>query len=178
MMVSGIGKEIHVRAVDLAGLLRTNETEITRLGRSQVLRRVPKGRQGRNYFVYPCFESVGRYTEFHRSGRERVHNDFLAAKAGREKAQQERVERENRVAAAELVNKEELFTRLEPIIVACREQILARADRLEREIALAKDRKAKVAVIRAADLEALKVLHDLFVAGSHETKGTKTGVSQ
>jgi hypothetical protein len=47
-------------------------------------------------------------------------------------------------------------------VTAYREQMLARADRLEREITRAKGRKEKVQRIRAADLDALGVLSGLF----------------
>jgi hypothetical protein len=105
---------------------------------------------------------VTRYAEFRFGQRDAINQEFLAAKAGRERATQLKVETENRARAGELVDKQKLIVRLTPIIVACRESLLSRVPRLERELNRTKGRKQKVAKLRAADLEALQVLSDLF----------------
>ena len=84
----------------------------------------------------------------------------------------------NRERAGELVDKAKLIARVEPIIVAYREQMLSRADRLERELARIKSRNEKVRKIRAADLDALGVLSDLFkAAGQTASNGAKEKTS-
>ena len=161
--LGSIDKDFYVHAVDLARLLKTNEVEISRLVRSSVLMRVPDPNKNKA-FLYPCLENVTRFVEFYCGKREAIHQQFLCEKAGRERATRLKVEMFNRERAGELVEKAKLIARVEPIIVAYREQMLSRADRLERELARTKSRKEKVRKIRAADLDALGVLSDLFKA--------------
>jgi hypothetical protein len=158
-------------ADDLARLLKVSAAEISRLVRSAVLRRVPDPKNGKA-FLYPCLENATRYVEFHRGKREAIHQEFLREKAGRERAARLRLEMENRKQASELVDKAKLFARLEPIVIAYREHMLSRAERLARELAYTKNRKAKVEKIRAADLDALGVLADLFRNGTREARAS------
>jgi hypothetical protein len=158
-------KDFYVRTEDLTFVLGVSAKELSELYQSSILQRIkPKGSKS---VLYPVFDSVRRYCAYQKGKRQAIHQEFLTAKAGRERAQQLRVERENRVAAGELVDKHKLFARLEPIIVAFREQMLSRADRLEREITRTKSRKEKVAAIRAADSDALNILSDLFKVASN-----------
>jgi hypothetical protein len=169
MRLRSIDEDFHVRAVDLARLLKTTENEISRLVRSGVIERV-RDPNKQKAFLYPCLSNVMRFVEFRFGERETINRQFLAEKAGREKAQRLRIEMENQRHGGELVNKQRLVNRLTPIIVSCREALLARAPRLERELTRAKGRKAKVAKLREADLAALHVLSDLFkVMGANET---------
>ena len=131
--LGSIDKDFYVHAVDLARLLKTNEVEISRLVRSSVLTRVPDPNKSKA-FLYPCLENVTRFVEFHRGKREAIHQEFLREKAGRERATRLKVEMFNRERAGELVDKANLIARVEPIIVAYREQMLSRADRIEREL--------------------------------------------
>ena len=156
-----IDEDFYVHSIDLARLLKVTENDISRLVRSAVLTRVPDPSK-RKVFLYPCLANVTRYVEFRFGQRDAINQEFLAAKAGRERATQLKVETENRARAGELVDKQKLIVRLTPIIVACRESLLSRAPRLERELTRTKGRKQRVAKLRAADLEALQVLSDLF----------------
>jgi hypothetical protein len=177
MQLRSIDEDFHVRAVDLARLLKISDNEISRLVRSAVLVRVTDPNDARA-FVYPCLENMTRYVEFHRGKKEAIHQEFLREKAGRERATRLKVEMFNRERAGELVDKAKLIARVEPIIAAYREQMLSRADRLERELARAKSRKEKVRKIRAADLDALGVLSDLFkAAGQTASNGAKEKTS-
>jgi hypothetical protein len=156
-----IDEDFHVRAVDLARLLKTTENDISRLVRSGVITRLPDPGK-RKAFLYPCFENVMRYVEFRFGQRDAVNQQFLQAKAGREAAARLRIETENRCQAGELVDKTKLIGRLTMVVTAFREQLLSRADRLERELTRTKNRKEKVRKLRQADLDALHVLSDLF----------------
>jgi len=175
--LGSIDEDFYVHAVDLARLLKITDNEISRLVRSAVITRVPDPSNARA-FLYPCLENVTRFVEFHRGKKEAIHQEFLREKAGRERAARLRLEMFNRERAGELVDKAKLIARVEPIIVAYREQMLSRADRLERELARAKSRKEKVRKIRAADLDALGVLSDLFkAAGQTASNGPKEKTS-
>jgi hypothetical protein len=175
--LGSIGEDFYVRAVDLARLLKITDNEISRLVRSAVMTRVPDPNNGKA-FLYPCLENVTRFVGFHRNKKDAIHQEFLREKAGRERAARLRLEMENRKQAGDLVDKAKLIARVEPIIVAYREQLLSRADRLERELARAKSRKEKVRKIRAADLDALGVLSDLFkAAGQTVNNGAKEKTS-
>jgi hypothetical protein len=161
LRLGSIDEEFHVRAVDLARLLKVTDNEISRLVRSAVLVRV-RDPDDTRAFLYPCLANVTRFVEFRSGRRDAIHQKFLEEKAGREKATRLRIEMENKRASGELVDKRALIGELTPIIVAYREQLLSRADRLEREITRTKSRKEKVQRIRAADLDALGVLSGLF----------------
>jgi hypothetical protein len=165
--LGSIDEEFYVRGIDLSRLLKTNEMEISRLARSAVLVRVPDPNKSKA-FLYPCFENVTRFVEFHRSRREAIHQEFLREKAGRERATRMKIEMANRQHAGELVDKAKLISQLEPIVVAFRQQMLSRAARLERQLSVLKGRKKKVAAIQAADLDALGVLADLFRNGKEK----------
>jgi hypothetical protein len=158
-----IDKDFHVRAVDLAHLLKISENDVSRLVRSGVITRVADPDK-RKAFLYPCLANVRRYVEFRFGKRDAINQSFLTAKAGREEAQRRAVEMSNRRQAGELVDKGKLVERLTPVVTAYREQMLARADRLVGELIRTKSRKEKVARLRAADLDALGVLSDLFKA--------------
>jgi hypothetical protein len=175
MQLGSIDEDFFVRADDLARLLKVSAAEISRLVRSAVLRRVADPRNGKA-FLYPCLENVTRYVEFHRGKREAIHQEFLREKAGRERALRLRLEMENRKQAGELVDKGKLIARLEPVVIAYREHMLCRADRLERQVSILRGRHKKVAAIQGADREALGVLSDLFKAaggGRNSSNGTK-----
>jgi hypothetical protein len=164
MRLGTIDDDFHVRAVDLARLLKISEFEIGRLARTGVLRRLPDPKKSK-LFTYPVFENVTRFIEARASGKEAIHREFLKAKAGRERATQLKVEMLNRERAGELVDKTKLISELTPIVASYRQTMLTRADRLERQLSVLKGRKRKVAAIRAADLDALSVLADLFRNG-------------
>jgi hypothetical protein len=179
MQLGSIEKDFYVRAVDLARLLKATENEISRLVRSGVLVRIPDPNQHKA-FLYPCLESVTRFVEFRHGKRETLHQEFLAEKSGREKAQRLAIEMTNRQRGGELVDKARLIQKLEPVVIAFRESLLARTDRLVGELSRTKSAKSKVAKLREADLEALHVLSDLFIrAGKGETvgNGAKTKTS-
>ena len=154
-------EDFYVHTADLAGVLGVSDNELSQLYRSAILTRISDPDE-RKAVLYPVFDSIRNYCEYRRTKRMAVHEKFLEAKAGRERATQLKVETENRERAGELVDKQKLIVRLTPIIVACRESLLSRAPRLERELTRTKGRKQRVAKLRAADLEALQVLSDLF----------------
>ena len=164
-----IDEDFHVRAVDLARLLKTTENEISRLVRSGVITRVPDPSK-RKAFLYPCLANVTRFCEFRFGKRDEINQEFLTEKAGHEKAQRLAIEMTNRQRAGELVDKARLISKLEPVVVAYRESLLARTDRLVGELIRTKSRKEKVHRLREADIQSLGVLSDLFKrAGTNET---------
>jgi hypothetical protein len=170
-------KDFYVTTADLCAVLGVSANELSQLHRSSILPRVvnPKNRKA---VIWPVFDSIRRYCEYRRAKRTVVHEKFLEEKAERERATRLRIEMDNRRRAHELVDKQELIARLEPIVVAYREQLLCRADRLERELARTESRKEKVRKIRAADLDALGVLSDLFkAAGQTASNGPKEKTS-
>jgi len=161
--------DFYVHTADLAGVLGVSDNELSQLYRSAILTRISDPDNAKAV-LYPVFDSIRRYCEYRRSKRLAVHEKFLEEKAGRERATRLKVEMFNRERAGELVDKQKLINRLEPIIAAYREQMLSRADRLERELTRTKSRKEKVRKIHAADLDSLSVLSDLFkTLGKSET---------
>jgi hypothetical protein len=171
LRLRSIDEDFLVRASDLARLLKSTESDISRLVRSGVITRVPDPQKAKA-FLYPCLVNVSRYAEFRFGKRDAINQDFLAEKAGRERATRLKVEMENRRQAGELVDKRKLTGRLESVVVAFRESLLSRSDRLARELSRAKGQQKKVTKLRAADLDALHVLSDLFkVAGKNEAAG-------
>jgi hypothetical protein len=172
-------KDFYVGTADLAGVLGVTANELSQLHRSSILERIADPRN-KKAVLYPVFDSIRRYCEYRRTKRLAVHEKFLEEKAGREKAQRLAIEMTNRQRGGELVNKARLIQKLEPVVIAFRESLLARSDRLVGELSRTKSAKSKVAKLREADLEALHVLSDLFIlAGKGETvgNGAKTKMS-
>ena len=165
-------KDFYVTTADLAFVLGVSANELSQLHRSSILARKADPKNARAV-LYPVFDSIKRYCEYRRSKRTTVHETFLEEKAGRERATRLKVEMLNRERSGELIDKQRLIARLEPIVVAFREQMLSRADRLEREISRTKSRKEKVNKIRQADLSALDVLADLFKTLGASENGTQ-----
>jgi hypothetical protein len=164
-------KDFYVSTADLAGTLGVTANELSQLHRSSVLERIadPKNKKA---VLYPVFDSVRKYCDYRRTKRLAVHEKFLAAKAGRERAQQLAVETTNRQRAGELVDKARLIQKLEPVVIAYRESLLARTDRLVGELIRTKSRKEKVRRLREADVQSLHVLSDLFKqAGRGDSPG-------
>jgi hypothetical protein len=163
--------DFYVRTTDLASVLGVSDNELSQLFRSAILTRIPEPGD-RRAVLYPVFDSIRRYCEYRRSKRLAVHEKFLEEKAGREKAQRLAIEMTNRQRGGELVDKARLITKLEPVVIAYRESLLARTDRLVGELIRTKSRKEKVRRLREADTEALRVLSDLFIrAGKNEIAG-------
>lgn len=167
LRLGSIDEEIYVHAGDLAQLLKITDYDVSRLVRLEVITRFPDP-ENRKQFVYPVFESVTKVVTYRLGKREEIHQRFLKEKTGRERAARLKIETFNRQQNGGLVDKAKLIGRLEPIIAAFREQLLARAERLERSVSQIKSRKEKVKRIRAADLDALGVLSDLFKVASVE----------
>ena len=164
-------KDFYVGTADLAGVLGVTANELSQLHRSSILERIADPRN-KKAVLYPVFDSIRRYCEYRRTKRLAVHEKFLEEKAGREKAQRLAIEMTNRQRGGELVDKARLIQKLEPVVIAFRESLLARTDRLVGELSRAKSAKSKVAKLREADLEALHVLSDLFIrVGKGETVG-------
>ena len=171
--------DFYVRTADLAGVLGVSDNELSQLFRSAILTRIPEPGD-RRAVLYPVFDSIRRYCEYRRTKRLAVHEKFLEEKAGREKAQRLAIEMTNRQRGGELVDKARLIQKLEPVVVAFRESLLARTDRLVGELSRTTSRKSKVAKLREADIAALHVLSDLFIrAGKNETadNGAKAKIS-
>jgi hypothetical protein len=120
--LGSVDEEFYIPAVDLARLLKVTDNEIYRLIRSAVLVRI-RDPNNRRAFLYPCMQNVTRFTEFHRNQKELIHQEFLREKAGREHALRLKIEMENKQKAGSLVDKEKLFSRMEPVIIAYREAV-------------------------------------------------------
>ena len=126
----------------------------------------------RKAFLYPCLENVTRYVEFRFGQREAINQQFLAEKAGREDAQRMAMEMSNQKELGALVDKQKLTTKLEMVVTAYRESMLARTDRLVGELQRTKSPKEKRRRLHEADLDALTTLSDLFkVMGTSDTEG-------
>ena len=163
-------KDFYVGTADLAGVLGVTANELSQLHRSSILERIPDPRN-KKAVLYPVFDSIRKYCDYRRTKRLAVHEKFLAAKAGREHAQQLAVEMTNRQRTGELVDKRKLIQQLEPVVIAFRESLLARSDRLVGELIRTKSRKEKVKRLREADADALHVLSDLFIrAGKSDSQ--------
>jgi hypothetical protein len=164
-------KDFYVGTADLAGVLGVTANELSQLHRSSILERIADPRN-KKAVLYPVFDSIRRYCEYRRTKRLAVHEKFLEEKAGREKAQRLAIEMTNRQRGGELVDKAKLIAKLEPVVIAYRDSLLARTDRLVGELIRTKSRKEKVRRLREADTEALRVLSDLFIrAGKNEIAG-------
>jgi hypothetical protein len=171
MRIRSVDEDFLVRAADLARLLKTIESDISRLVRNGVLRRIPDPNK-RKAFLFPCLENVTRYVEFRFGQRDAINQQFLTAKAGREDAQRIAAEISNQKELGALVDKQKLTIKLEMVVTAYRDSMLARTDRLLSELQRTKSPKEKRRRLHEADLAALTTLSGLFkVMGTSDLKG-------
>ncbi len=159
--ITSISAELYLSSVDLAAVLKLSDSEVAKLARSGVLVRRPHPNDSRA-FVYPVWQNVTRFVEHSGKRKERAAISFVEEKAKTQKAQRARTELKHAIESGRMVDKDKLFLRLEPIILAYKGAVLARADRLETKLARVKDRKARVALIRADSSDLLSMLGELL----------------
>jgi hypothetical protein len=78
------------------------------------------------------------------------------------------------IRSGTLIEKAKVIRALEPLVVLMRDAVLTRADRLERAVTAARTRKAKMEVIRAADLEVLQMFANLVKPLKNSQNGEST----
>jgi phage terminase Nu1 subunit (DNA packaging protein) len=146
--------EIKLPAVQLASLFGISENELTKLARRGEIPRAPNPDQPREW-LYPLGKAVSAYTIYQRKDQTKAQREYLIARTRGQLATAQKKELEIAVRNGTLIEKQKVIRALEPLAVLLRNAVLTRADRLERAVTAAKGRKAKLDVIRAADLEAL-----------------------
>jgi hypothetical protein len=155
--IGSISREIYVSAIDLAALLKITDNEVSRLSRSGVLTRVPHPEDS-CAFLYPLLENVTRYVTHLRSAREKAHVNFLVEKSRLQKIQRVRAERQHATESGVLIEKEKVFATVGAGILAYKQALLSRGERLEATLGQIPDREARVQAIRGDDMRPLGIL--------------------
>ena len=147
----------YVSAIDLAHVLKVTDTEIAKLARSDVLVRVSHPQDSRA-FLYPLLENVTRYVTHLRSGREKAYLGYIREKSKLQKIQRVRAELKHGLEAGTMVEKERILSKLTSSILAFKQALLARGERLESTLSQLPDREARVQAIRGDDVRLLGLL--------------------
>jgi len=155
--IGSISREIYVSAIDLAAVLKITDNEVSRLSRSSVLVRVSHPEDSRA-FLYPLLENTTRYVTHLRSAREKAHVNFLLEKSRMQKIQRLRAERQHATETGVLIEKEKVFATVGAGILACKQALLSRGERLEAALGQLPDREARVEAIRGDDMRLLGIL--------------------
>jgi hypothetical protein len=152
--------QIKLPAVQLAAVLGITENELTKLARRGDVPREPNPEYPREW-VYPLAKAVSAYVIYLRRDAFKAQQEFLIARTRAQTATAAKKELEIALKSGTLIKKTAVIRALEPLVILMRDAVLTRADRLERAITSAKGRKAKLAVIRASDLEVLEMFADI-----------------
>jgi phage terminase Nu1 subunit (DNA packaging protein) len=151
---------VKLPAVQLASLFGVSENELTKLARRGEIPREPNPEYPREW-LYPLAAAVTAYTQYQRKDQAKAQREYLIARTRAQTATAAKKELEVAVKNGKLIEKAKVIRALEPLAVLLRNAVLTRADRLERAITSARTRKAKLEVIRQADLEVLQMFADL-----------------
>jgi len=168
--IGSISREIYVSAIDLAALLKITDNEVSRLSRSGVLARVPHPDDSRA-FLYPLLENVTRYVTHLRSAKEKCYLGYIREKSRLQKVQRCRAELKHAVESGEMVQKEWILSKLAASILAFKQAVLSRGERLESALSQVEDRESRIAAIRADDVRLLGLLADGLKAANIEADG-------
>src|SRR5262249_31290737 len=112
-------------------------------------------------WVYPLAAAVTAYCQYQRKDSAKAQKEYLVARTRGQLATAQKKELEIAIRSGTLIEKSKVIRALEPLVVLMRNAILTRSDRLERAITSARTRKAKLEVIRRADLEVLEMFANL-----------------
>jgi len=165
-----IQEEIYLSAVDLAHVLKVTDAGIAKLARSGVLVRIPRPDDARA-FLYPLLENTTRYVTHLRSVREKAHVNFLVEKSRLQKIQRVRAELQHAVETGAMIPKERVYLVLGAGIIAYKQALLSRGERLEVTLGQISDREARVAAINGDDMRLLRILSEALEALNNEADG-------
>ena len=168
--IGSISREIFVSATDLVMLLKISDNEVSRLARSGVFSRVPHPKDSRA-FLYPLLQSVTGYVMQLRSDREKSYVNYLKEKSKLQKIQRVRAELKHGLEAGTMVEKERILSKLTAAILAFKQTLLSRGERLESTLSQLPDREARVGAIRGDDVRMLGLLADNLKAANIEADG-------
>jgi phage terminase Nu1 subunit (DNA packaging protein) len=158
-----VSEEIYVTAVDLARVLKLTDTGLSKLARSGVLTRIQRPDDARAY-LFPLLANVTAYVTYLQSAREKAYVAYIQERAKLGKAQRMRTELKHAAESGVMVDKEAMFAALSAGILAYKQALLARGERLEAILNQTHDREARVAAIRADDSRFLGLLADSLKA--------------
>ena len=170
---AGIGvnsREIYLSAIELAALLKISDNDLSRLARSGVLTRIPRPDDARA-FLYPLFVNVTKYVVYQRSAKEKAYAACLQEKAKLQKIQRVRAELQHAVETGAMIPKERVYLVLGAGIIAYKQALLSRGERLEATLGQIDDREARVEAINGDDMRLLRILSDSLEALNNEADG-------
>jgi len=165
--------QLKLPAVQLAALLGITENELTKLARRGEIPREPNAEYPREW-QYPLAAAVTAYCQYQRKDQAKAQKEYLQARTRGQLATAQKKELEIAIRSGTLIEKQKVIRALEPLVVLMRNAVLTRGDRLERAITAAKGRKAKLEVIRRADLEVLAMFADLVKPLQNSQNGEST----
>src|SRR5215468_8000971 len=165
--IGSISREIYVSAIDLAHVLKVTDTEIAKLARSDILVRIVHPQDSRA-FLYPLLENVTRYVTHLRSAKEKCYLGYIREKSKLQKIQRVRAELKHGLEAGTMVEKEWILSKLAASILAFKQALLSRGERLESALSRLQDRESRVKAIRGDDVQLLGLLADSLKAANIE----------
>jgi len=165
--------DLKLPAVQLAAVLGMTENELTKLARRGDVPREPNPEYPREW-QYPLAKAVTAYCQYQRKDQAKAQKEYLIARTRGQLATAKKKELEIALKSGTLIEKTAVIRALEPLVILLRNAVLTRADRLERAVTAAKGRKAKLEVIRAADLEVLAMFADLVKPLKNGQNGEST----
>jgi hypothetical protein len=168
--ISANSREIYLSAIELAALLKISDNDLSRLARSGVLVRIPRPDDARA-FLYPLFANVTKYVVYQRSAKEKAYINYLKEKSKLQKIQRCRAQLKHAAESGEMVPKERVLATVGGGILAFKQALPSRGERLEATLGQIADREARVDAIRGDDIRLLGLLADSLKAINTEANG-------
>ena len=168
--ITSNSREIYLSAIELAALLKISDNDLSRLGRSGVLARIPRSDDARA-FLYPLFANVTKYVVYQRSAKEKAYAACLQEKANLSRIQRVRAELQHAVETGEMIPKERVFSVIGAGIISFKQAMLSRGERLAATLSQLPDREAQVEAIRGDDVRLLGMLADSLKAVDRDGDG-------
>jgi hypothetical protein len=156
-------REIYLSAIELAGLLKISDNDLSRLARSGVLERIPRPDDARA-FLYPVLANVTKYVLYLRSAKEKAHVSYLQERSRLQKIQRCREELQYAAETGGMISKERVFSVIGAGIISFKQAMLSRGERLAAMLSQLPDREAQVEAIRGDDVRLLGMLADSLKA--------------
>jgi hypothetical protein len=119
-------------------------------------------------------ENTTRYVTHLRSAREKAHVNFLVEKSRLQKIQRVRAELQHAVETGEMIPKERVYSVLGAGIIAYKQALLSRSERLAAVLSQLPDREAQVEAIRGDDVRLLGMLADSLKAIDSDGNGQES----
>lgn len=160
-----------VSAAELAADFRISDVELAKLARKGVLPRIahPSDKRAHLYPLRACFRA---YVAHLKSAELEAHQNLLEARSRQAEVKTRREVLRLEIETGVLVRKDYLLEVFTPYLSSFRQTMLSRPTRLERRLARAKSREARLAILEEDAVQVLGILAEMLESGKTSKNGS------